>query len=239
MYFPFEKYDYDDSNFFVDKTHWHMVAKITKEGLWRVTYGETPGLNAQELRDRHAAKMKAILPGTDDWHLANFSPYKVHQRLAPRMRVGRFCLAADAAHLCNPFGGLGLTGGIVDVGGLADCLIGIHSGLADEGILDKYDEVRRQKYRDFINPISSANLERMWQEPEGLLERDAFLQLCAKGNSDPEVATQNQLGLDIIKHDFTEHYRVLQNNEPVGSRGASDSTMAKTTPGHAIPVETV
>jgi len=44
------------------------------------------------------------------------------------MRVGRILLAGDSAHLCNPFGGLGLLGGIVDVGGLADFLIGMHEG---------------------------------------------------------------------------------------------------------------
>lgn len=34
--------------------------------------------------------------------MINFSPYKIHQRLAEHLRVGRVLLAADAAHLCNP-----------------------------------------------------------------------------------------------------------------------------------------
>lgn len=233
MYFPFEKYDYDDSNFFIDKVHWHMVAKIRTDGLYRVTYGEVPGLTADELRARHADKMKAILPGPDEWRLTNFSPYKVHQRLAPKMRVGRVCLAADAAHLCNPWGGLGLTGGIVDVGGLADCLTGIYHGLADETILEEYDAVRRKKYTELIDPISSENLRRMFQDPDGIVERDSFLQACVQAETDLESARQLQHGLDIIKHDFTQYYRDVQNIERVDSHAASNGVV-KSVPAPAV-----
>ena len=82
-----------------------MAAKITKDGMWRVTYGEVPGLTRDELIARQPEKFKTILPGHPDpscYKLVNISPYKVHQRLAESMRVGRFLLAADAAHLCNP-----------------------------------------------------------------------------------------------------------------------------------------
>lgn len=194
-----------------------MASKITKDGMWRVTYGEIPGLTRAEMLARHSDKMKAILPGTDSWRLANFSPYRVHQRLAKNMRVGRFCLAADAAHLCNPFGGLGLTGGIVDVGGLYDCLFGIYRGQADDRILDKYDEVRRQKYKDIVDPISTANMKRMWQEPEGLLERDDFLQFAKKTETNLDAAIQGQLGLNAVMHDFTQYYSTTgrQAEEPV------------------------
>ena len=59
----------------------------------------------EELAARQPAKFAAMLPGNpkpEDYVLANFSPYRVHQRLAEKMRVGRFLLAADSAHLCNP-----------------------------------------------------------------------------------------------------------------------------------------
>jgi len=78
-----------------------MAARISDDGLWRVTYGEVPGLTFDELKARQPAKFKACLPGnpdTEDYKMVNFSPYKVHQRLAKKMRVGRFLLAADAAH---------------------------------------------------------------------------------------------------------------------------------------------
>jgi 2-polyprenyl-6-methoxyphenol hydroxylase-like FAD-dependent oxidoreductase len=82
-----------------------MAAKITKDGLWRVSYGELPGLTFEQLRERQPTKFRDMLPGhpnPSDYKLVNFSPYKVHQRLATSMRQGRFLLAADAAHLCNP-----------------------------------------------------------------------------------------------------------------------------------------
>lgn len=82
-----------------------MAAKIHTKGLWRISYGEKAGLTDDELRERQPWKFKEMLPGhpdPDKYKVINFSPYKIHQRLAKSMRVGRFLLAADAAHLCNP-----------------------------------------------------------------------------------------------------------------------------------------
>lgn len=121
----------------------------------------------------------------------NISPYKIHQRCAEKFRVGRFLLVADAAHLCNPFGGLGLTGGMVDAGNLADCLIGIAEGIADEDILDKYDEIRRAMWHNIINPVSSDNLLRMHtKDPDHALEEDEFLKVLAEAEKDPSKMEQ-------------------------------------------------
>jgi FAD binding domain len=131
-----------------------------------------------------------MLPGNpkpSDYKLMNCSPYKMHQRCADRFRVGKFLLAADAAHLCNPFGGLGLTGGMVDAGNLADCLIGIHKGLADESILDKYDEIRREMWHNVINPVSSENLQRMHPPNLDHVMEDPFFQQVVKAEKDPQV----------------------------------------------------
>ncbi|KAI0123382.1 hypothetical protein BJ170DRAFT_641632 [Xylariales sp. AK1849] len=210
VYYKFEDFGFSDSNFIIDPTNWYMAAKITKDGMWRVTYGEAPGFTQDQLIARQPHKFKTMLPGRPDsteYELVNISPYKVHQRLAEKMRVGRFLLAADAAHLCNPFGGLGLTGGIVDVGGLYDCLVGIYLQKADAGILDTYSDVRRQKYQQIVDPISSANLLRMFSvHPDKVLESDAFLQLCKRAETDPEVAKQLLQGGDVLDYDFTQHY---------------------------------
>jgi len=86
-----------------------MAARISphrnKEALWRITYGELPGLTREELVARQPEKFRTFLsghPGSESYEIANFSPYKIHQRCAPNLWVGRIILAADAAHLCNP-----------------------------------------------------------------------------------------------------------------------------------------
>jgi 2-polyprenyl-6-methoxyphenol hydroxylase-like FAD-dependent oxidoreductase len=82
-----------------------MAARITNDGMWRVTYGEIGGLTKEQYIERQPAKYKAMLPGhpePSEYRLTNISPYKIHQRLAEKLRVGRVLLAADAGHLCNP-----------------------------------------------------------------------------------------------------------------------------------------
>lgn len=82
-----------------------MAAKITPDGMWRVTYGDEWGLSTEEYLKRQPERYEKILPGNPkpgNYKLVGASPYKLHQRCAERFRVGRFLLAADAAHLCNP-----------------------------------------------------------------------------------------------------------------------------------------
>lgn len=109
--------------------------------------------------------------------------------------------------VCNPFGGMGLTSGIVDVGGLYDCLMGIYENKADDSILDQYDEVRRAKYRELIDPISSANMKRLFaQDPETEAGQDEFLIMCRKAADDPEISRQLQRQMMALTHDFTQYY---------------------------------
>ncbi|EEA27464.1 monooxygenase, putative [Talaromyces marneffei ATCC 18224] len=211
IYYPFEKYGFTiDSSFIIHPEHWYMAARITTDGMWRVSYGELPGLSFEELKERQPMKFKTMLPGNpepEDYRMVNFSPYKIHQRLAESMRVGRFLLAADAAHLCNPFGGLGLTGGIVDIGNLYDCLYGIYKGYAGDSILDLYNKVRREKYNDIINPVSSENIRRLFdQDPDLALEEDEFLKMLKRGESDPSALKGLQAAAMALQYDFTKHY---------------------------------
>ncbi|RFU29009.1 hypothetical protein B7463_g7319, partial [Scytalidium lignicola] len=210
VYYPFEKFGYWDANFTVHPTDWYMAAKITKDGLWRVTYGDEPGLTREQYIERQPMRFEQLLPGQPkqtDYKIVNISPYKMHQRCAPKLRLGRILLAADAAHLCNPFGGLGLTGGIADIGGLYECLAGIHRGQADESILDKYDEIRRERYKNFVDPISTANFKRLWdQDPDKASENDEFFKVVQKAATDKEFAKEFQRGMLQIRHDFTQYY---------------------------------
>lgn len=105
VYYDFHQFGWDDANFIVNPEDWFMASKISRDGLWRVSYGEVSGLSREEYIERQPWKFEKMLPGhpkPDQYRITNISPYKIHQRCAEKMRVGRFLLAADAAHLCNP-----------------------------------------------------------------------------------------------------------------------------------------
>lgn len=186
---------FSDVNFLIHPSNWCMVARIGGPGnLFRVTYGE-PGDMSKEAcaaPERAVDRLQTILPAhlsdPSQFEIVSSSPYRVHQRCAPSFCVGRVLLAADAAHLCNPMGGMGLTNGMVDVGGLADCLIGIHRGVASEDILDKYDSVRRGIFQDVVDGITTANLKRIMQDSSQAFEADPFLQACRQAAQSPEKA---------------------------------------------------
>lgn len=121
--------------------------------------------------------------------------------------VYTFNSLANSLLVCNPFGGLGLTGGIADVGCLYDCLVGIYNGYVDDSILDKYSEVRRQKYIDIIDPMSSKNMARLFtQDPDKALENDEFLKFCKRVEAEPALSNELQGGSSQLLHDFTRYY---------------------------------
>jgi len=88
---------------------------------------------------------------------------------------------------------MGLTGGIGDVGSLVEALVGMHTGQADDSILDKYDEVRRKIYHEVTDPISTDNIKRLYdQDPAKAMETDTFLQMAKRAETDKEFAHQMQ-----------------------------------------------
>lgn len=199
-----------------------MAAKLTADGLYRITYGETVGLSVEEYKKRQPWKFELILPGhpkPEDYKMINWAPYKMHQRCATKFRVGRVLLAADAAHLCNPWGGMGITGGFVDCGGLYDCLAGIWDGKADESILDLYSEKRIEKYQTVINPISRENFERVSdKDPKTRYDRDEFMHLLTKGETDRAFLKDLLMAGFDVRYDFTQHY----NDAGVSAKSMND-----------------
>lgn len=131
---------------------------------------------------------------------------------------------------------MGLTGGIVDVGGLYDCLLGIYTDQADESILDKYSEIRREKYEQIVNPISSQNLVRLFEtDPDTALEKDEFLKLLIKAEKDEEFSKQFQQGAMVLQHDFTQYYH----NKTSSSRNKALDPGQEPEPGQPLPVTSV
>ncbi|KAJ5563565.1 hypothetical protein N7535_008729 [Penicillium sp. DV-2018c] len=189
-YDGFEKHGWDGGNYMVDPEHWGLVAKRANEGLWRVTYGEDETLTDEQCLERRPAHLKALLPGNPDpgaYRIEKTNIYRTHNRCAETFRVGRVLLAADAAHICNPWGGYGCMTACVDVGGLADCLIGYHQGKAPESILDLYSEIRREKFLKYVDVRSIKNMDRISKtDPFTVLETDKFMRLLADLEGDDE-----------------------------------------------------
>ncbi|KAK3503251.1 hypothetical protein B0T13DRAFT_521904 [Neurospora crassa] len=213
-YYDFDKFGWSDANFIIDPENFFMAARISPStpshpSLYRITYAEVPNLTHAQYLSRQPFKFQSILPGSptpDQYQLLTLSPYKMHQRCAPSFRVGRVLLVADAAHTCNPWGGLGITGGFVDVGGLYDCLAGIWDGKADEEeILELYSEKRMEKWKTVIDPVSQDNFRRVSGQLE--LEEDEFLGALKEVKGDEKGVGQVLLGMMGVRYDFTRHYR--------------------------------
>jgi 2-polyprenyl-6-methoxyphenol hydroxylase-like FAD-dependent oxidoreductase len=81
--------------------------------------------------------------------------------------VGRVLLAGDAAHVCNPLGGLGLTSGLLDAVILGDALAAVIHGTADDGVLDRYAAERRRVFLEVTGPAAAENKRRISErDPE-------------------------------------------------------------------------
>lgn len=106
IYYDIEKYGWSDVQWIIDPETWGMVCGVSKKDkLWRVGYGVKGGQTHEQLRADLPGQFAKLLPGSpgpDDYKVVRFSPFSLHQRCVDHMKVGRFLLAGDAAHLCNP-----------------------------------------------------------------------------------------------------------------------------------------
>lgn len=110
----------------------------------------------------------------------------------------------------------------MDIGGLYDCLAGIYEGKADPSILEKYSEVRRQKYQEVTDVVSQDNIRRLYdQDPDKALENDPFL-IQLKQN-EGNVAAQQELlrSPNALKYDFTQHYKQVNGHDCMDQKMAS------------------
>jgi 2-polyprenyl-6-methoxyphenol hydroxylase-like FAD-dependent oxidoreductase len=194
VYYDFERYGYARSTFVIDDQHGAIIARLDNEGLWRCTYMEDAALPEETYLARVPAAFAQVLPGNGVYRLDRASPYRMHQRSASRYRLGRVVLAGDAAHVTNPTGGLGLTSGLFDSFALYPALSAVVLEGADESLLDRYSDARRDAFVNRASPQAIANkrliyhangggpaleqalagLRRLASDPSFLLERLMF-----------------------------------------------------------------
>lgn len=161
-------------------------------GRRRWEFMRLPGESAAELnRPETAWKLLApfgVTPATAT--LLRSTTYIFQARWADRWRSGRVLLAGDAAHLMPPFAGQGMCSGIRDVVNLAWKLDLTLRGLADDSVLDSYEEERRAHVRESI--LASVQLGRVIcvTDPAAAAERDATVLAGRRGRgpAHPEPA---------------------------------------------------
>ena len=181
--YDFERYGFEPANMMADAENWAVVARLGKENLWRVTYGEDADLPESEVGRRIAERYKILLPDpTAPYEVVQYSPYRVHERCAPTFRVGRALLAGDAAHACNPCGGLGLTSGVIDAAALADVLNAVIARRAPESVLDFYATDRRRVFLEVSSPIAT-DFKRRMSEKDPARQRADFEEFRRDANS--------------------------------------------------------
>lgn len=166
---------YGNATMQVDPIYGSVICKIDADSSWRVTFVEDPSLPADGLQQRIASVLSKLLPEQVSYELQAFTPYRMHQRVADRMRRGRILLVGDAAHVTNPTGGLGLTGGMFDCFALVEALGRVTQDGAGEEILEFYDRDRRQKFIELVSPRASQNLRTLYHMLPGQ-QRDEWIE---------------------------------------------------------------
>jgi len=159
--FDFEAHGFGYSNVVLNPDHWAIIPKIDQTGLWRCTYREEPDMPEAEVLRRLPERYALFAPGLADYTPEAVSPYRVHNRCTERFRVGRVLLAGDAAHVVNPIGGLGLTGGLLDAIPLGEALVAVISGRRSERVLDAYAQERRRVFLEIVSPTAEENRRRV------------------------------------------------------------------------------
>ena len=167
-------------------------------GEWRVSLypdaGET--VEAALAPEAIERKMQRIVPRRERYEILQRRPYRIHQRVVDRYRVGRVLLAGDAAHLNSPAGGMGMNGGIHDAFSLADKLGRVVRG-EDAALLDLYERQRRPVALEQILAQSGRNRARMQErDPQRRLAALRELQAIA---ADPAHALQHLLRTSMIE----------------------------------------
>jgi 3-(3-hydroxy-phenyl)propionate hydroxylase len=140
------------------------------DDTWRIDWQVPPGTDVEAERasgglDR---RVRAVIGPTTEYELLWLTPYRFHQRLVDRFRVGRVFLAGDAAHVVSPFGARGLNSGVADAENLAWKLATVLSGRASDDLLESYHLERREAAVENLE-VTDASMKFM--VPRGRVRR--------------------------------------------------------------------
>ena len=117
--------------------------------------------------------------------------------MAKKFRVGRVILAGDAAHVNSPIGAMGMNSGIHDAFNLADKLLAILHGKADEAVLDRYERQRRHVALAHTQAQTIRN-RRLLEEKDPAVRRKNHEEL-RRTAQDPKLARAFLLRTSLIE----------------------------------------
>ena len=167
-------------------------------GLWRASLHTAPGESVEQALEPEAIerKLQAIHPKGTPYDVPDLRPYRIHQRIVENYRIGRLMLAGDSAHLNSPSGGMGMNGGIQDAMELAETLVQVWRGEAEDSLLDRYTRRRQPIAAKEIIAQADRNRARMREtDPARRAVLLADLQATA---GDPVKAREHLLRSSMI-----------------------------------------
>lgn len=169
-----------------DPDEWCVLLHL--DDYWRVTFSSRADEDDDEAlrNDVAEARMEAFLGIAGAKVALHRNVWRIHQRVAQTMRVGRILLAGDAAHINSPIGGMGMNSGVHDAVNGADTLGKVWRGEAGLDLLDRYSRQRRYVALEDVREQTVRNTRFLHEkDPKVRAESQARLRAIV---DDPEKA---------------------------------------------------
>jgi 3-(3-hydroxy-phenyl)propionate hydroxylase len=140
------------------------------DDIWRIDWQVPSETDVEDERasGRLDRRIREVVGASTDYQLVWITPYRFHQRLVERFRIGHVLLAGDAAHLFSPFGARGLNSGATDAENLAWKLALVVAGRAPESLLESYHLERRAAA---VENLAVTEASMRFMVPHGPLRR--------------------------------------------------------------------
>ena len=198
--YDFRRHGYAERNYISDPTEWsNLFHWKGPPDRWRVHFPLKPSEDQEAACRLEAlqARLQAFLPTGRDFDIVASNLYAVHQRVARKFRIGRAILAGDAAHVNSPIGAMGMNSGVHDAFNLADKLVAILHGKADDDVLDRYERQRRHVAVAHTQAQTIRN-RRLLEEKDPAVRRKNHEEL-RRTAQDPKLARAFLLRTSLIE----------------------------------------